>query len=111
MKYAVLIALIKMRLKSIVFILACGICGMAFAFIHSVPKSESQFIEGVIISKGTYQGLESSGDKLVVETDAGRTATVSISNQPGIRVNDRVLLSTYDRYLLGPKYQFVKIVR
>jgi len=97
-----------MKNKEIVVSISVFTIILVFAVLSWIPKSEPQLVEAVVTSKGIRPAVGPSGDRLAVRTDTGRIAIVSTSSQFGIRVGDRILLSTHDRYLFGPKYQFVK---
>jgi len=96
--------------KTIFIIAAVFVIGIGNSVLISLPKSDPHHIEGIIISKGTLQGEDSNGDKLVVEIESGRKTTIATWTQTGARVGDRVLLNTYDRFFYGPAFQFVKVL-
>jgi len=100
-----------MKNKEIIVSAVIFLMILTFAVISWIPKSEPRLIEAIVTSKGTRPAEGPSGDKLSVKTDSGRIVTVSTPSQYGIRVGDRILLSTHDRYLFGAAYQFVKRIQ
>ncbi len=86
---------------------------MLVYFLQRIPASDTREVSGVVISKGTTQGLDNSGALLVVKLkDKSGCITLGTNIQVGIRVGDEVLLGTYDRIFFSPRYEFRrKLVR
>jgi len=99
------------KFKYVVSLVLALVVVLMVSVLGTLPKSEPKNIEAVVTSKGTRSNYGPSGDRLRLRIDTGKLVTVSIGPQAGIRVGDRVVLNTYDRYMFGPKYQFVKLLR
>jgi len=100
-----------MSIKQKIFIALGAVLLLIFVLLNTMPSSAPYSIIGTVVSKGASQGYGEGGDKLRVKTDAGEAVSVYVHGQRGIRIGDRLELSAYNRYLLRPKIQFIKIIR
>lgn len=98
--------------KGIYIFLAIATVGtLIFGTLQRLPKSEAYYVTGTVISKNALQGYGPSGDSLVVKLENGIEVKATNTIQTGARTGDIVKLSGYERYLFGPRFQYVSKIQ
>ena len=81
---------------------------LLFAFILNYPKSQADYVAGVVVSRALDPGgYGPSGEFLTVKINNDVKETVLTMRVTGVKLGESVKLSVHESYFLSPKYQFI----
>ena len=71
-----------------------------------IPTGPSTHINAEVVSRTSRSGPTGNTGLLITIVENGDRISVEVPPTAAIRTGDKVVLSTHDRYLIGPKYSF-----
>lgn len=80
--------------------------------ITMIPASPSVQVQAEVVSRTSRSGATGNTGVLICVLDDGRRLSVDIPPIASVQTGDNVILNSYDRYFIGPKFSFAgKLIR
>lgn len=92
---------VRNTLIALVFVLLAG-----GYLVTQIPAGPTLQVHAEVVSRTSRSGATGNTGVLICALDNGRKVTVEIPPIATVQTGDRVVLNSYERYLLKPRFSF-----